>query len=185
MICYLVRHGQDDDTVRGGWGNSELTETGIEQVNALSTYIFDNNNALKIRKVYSSDLLRAKQTAQIIAENNNLSVKFLPQFREVNNGKLASMDNITAEIKFPGMYWRRLSFDEHYPNGESPREFYKRISNAWQDFCIEIKKNDDNVILVTHAGVIEIILNIVKHEEYTNKVNKYTTEPAKLIKVEI
>lgn len=93
MICYLVRHGQDDDTVRGGWGNSELTETGIEQVNALST--------------------------------------------------------------------------------------------AWQDFCIEIKKNDDNVILVTHAGVIEIILNIVNHEEYTNKVNKYTTEPAKLIKVEI
>lgn len=31
MICYLVRHGQDDDSVRGGWSDCTLTELGIQQ----------------------------------------------------------------------------------------------------------------------------------------------------------
>lgn len=38
MICYLIRHGQDDDSVRGGWSDCPLTELGIQQ----STELADN-----------------------------------------------------------------------------------------------------------------------------------------------
>ena len=35
MFCHLIRHGKDDDTVRGGWSNIGLTEYGVEQVHKL------------------------------------------------------------------------------------------------------------------------------------------------------
>lgn len=185
MICYLVRHGQDDDTVRGGWGNSSLTDSGIQQVKSLSDYINKNNSTIKIDKIYSSDLHRAKQTAEIIAGNNDLSIEYLPEFREVNNGDLAGLKNEIADIKYPDMYWRKLKFDEHYPNGESPKEFYERISAAWHDFCKKIKVQDENAMLVTHGGVIQIILCIVNNEEYTNSRNRYSVSAAELIAIEI
>lgn len=185
MICYLVRHGQDDDTVRGGWGNSTLTLCGIQQVKKLSDYIRNNNSALKIGKIYSSDLLRAKLTAEIISEENNLPIYYLPEFREVNNGDLAGLNNEIADIKYPNMYWRKLDFEEHYPNGESPKEFYQRVSSAWYDFCNNIKAQDKNTMLVTHGGVIQIILCIENNEKYTNKNNRYSVSHAKLIPIEI
>ncbi len=185
MICYLARHGQDDDTVRGGWGSSTLTSCGVEQVKNISKYIKCHNNDLKISKIYSSDLLRAKQTAEIISNENNLPIDYLPDFREVNNGDLAGLNNEIADIKYPNMYWRQLDFEQHYPNGESPKEFYKRVSYAWYDLCRSIKKSEKNVLLVTHGGVIQIILCIVNDEEYTNRYNRYSISPAKLIPIKI
>lgn len=36
MMIYLVRHGKDDDTVRGGWSDHGLSPIGIKQVQALA-----------------------------------------------------------------------------------------------------------------------------------------------------
>ena len=52
MICYLVRHGKDDDTVRGGWSQYPLTEEGIQQAEALAAQIANHTN---IRIIYSRD----------------------------------------------------------------------------------------------------------------------------------
>ena len=169
MKIYIIRHGQDDASVRGGWSNTSLTALGIQQSNKLADELFQNQSEYNIFKIYSSDLKRARQTAQIIADKLSVPIEFISDFREVDNGELAGMDNYLAEEKYPNLYWRKLNWDEHYPNGESPKEFYERVSNAWEKFIKEISHYDKNVLLVTHGGVINTITCIIDSKEYSNK----------------
>lgn len=169
MKIYIARHGQDNDTVRGGWSNSPLTDLGILQSNNFADRLLKNQAEYNIGKIYSSDLIRARQTAQIIADRLSVPVEFVCGFREVNNGELAGMDNALAEEKYPNLYWRKLNWDEHYPNGESPKEFCERVSGVWAEFVKEVSLYDKNVLLITHGGVINVIKCIVNDLEYSNK----------------
>ena len=169
MRCYLIRHGMDDDTKRGGWSQAPLTSDGITEVEALSEWIANHREQYAIKYIYSSDLCRAAQTAQILADKIHLPVILLPAFRETNNGDLAGMDNTLALVKYPGLFWNQLAWDQCYPNGESPKQFYERISNAWLNFSESILRNNENVALITHSGVIQVILSIIQCTEYSNK----------------
>ena len=93
--------------------------------------------------------------------------------RETNNGDLAGMLNSEADQKFPHLYFRSLAMDEHYPNGESPREFYQRIKTWFQRFLQENNNSDETQIVVTHGGVINIIYHLVNQIEWTNKSNLF------------
>lgn len=178
MICYLVRHGKDDNTVRGGWSKHPLTDEGIAQAADLASIV--QKNDLGIRHLYSSDLLRAMQTVQPVAEKLHLPVIPMPEFREVDNGVLAGMKNELAEEMYPGLYWNTLGWDQRYPGGESPSAFFERISRAWDVFQKEILERNENVLLVTHGGVINVILSIVNGEKYSNK-----TPPRKIRNAEL
>lgn len=165
MICYLVRHGQDDETLRGGWGNQPLTAAGIRQAEELA----DKIGILDIQHLYSSDLCRAFQTAQILSKKLHLKVIPLSQFREVNNGVLAGMKNEIACTRYPGLFWNQLSWEQCYPEGESPKLFYERIYTAWEEFSKKIIAQDEDAVLITHGGVIHVILSIVQNKVYSNK----------------
>lgn len=184
MKIYIVRHGQDDDSVRGGWSDTPLTDIGVQQSIELANEIYNNAEKYNIGKIFSSDIVRAKQTANIIANKLALPVELKPNFREVNNGDLAGLDNIVAEEKYPNLYWRNLDWEEHYPNGESPKEFNERVSNAWIQFTQSLVGYNKNVLLVTHGGVINIIKCIVAGIEYSNK-QKYQSIPSAKIVFEI
>ena len=41
MICYIVRHGKDDETVRGGWSRHSLVPEGVAQVRTLGAEILE------------------------------------------------------------------------------------------------------------------------------------------------
>jgi len=99
MICYLVRHGKDDDTVRGGWSQQPLTDEGKAQTDELANFVQKSN--LEIKHIYSSDLQRAMQTAQPVSDKLHLPVIPMPEFREVNNGDLAGMKNDLASKMYP------------------------------------------------------------------------------------
>jgi len=181
MICYLVRHGKDDDTVRGGWSRSSLTDEGKAQVKYLADYIFKNRDELKIEKLYSSDLPRAVETVSPIAAALNQRVNFKPEFRETNNGVLAGMPNDIAKEKYPGLFWSALEWDEQYPQGENPRMFYERIKTAWELFSDAIVSENKNVILVTHSGVIDVIYLLIDDKPFSNKSKKDRISYATLI----
>ena len=68
MICYLIRHGKDDNTIRGGWSDTPLTEQGKLEVEILANKL-SNDLSLNITQIFSSDLMRAKQTAEIISSS--------------------------------------------------------------------------------------------------------------------
>lgn len=172
MKIYIVRHGQDDNTVRGGWSDCSLTNLGIEQAKSLAELLKYNCVEYNIGKIITSDLKRAVQTAEIVADALDLKTEKSAELREVNNGDLAGMKNEIADKLYPNLYWRNLEWQQKYPNGESPEDFYERVYEAWNNLTQNYKNYDRNILLITHGGVINIIKTIVNNEKYSNK-NKY------------
>ena len=184
MTVYLVRHGKDDDTVRGGWSNHGLIPVGIEQVNRLATEIVAAN--MKIDHIYSGDLQRTKETAEILAKALNCSIEYNADLRETNNGDLAGMKHEVANEKYPGLYWSSLSYDECYPNGESPEMFYNRVKTVWLELKRKIRKQPTKrTLIVTHQGVIEVILCIENGIDFSNKTKHFSVPNAQLIPIEV
>ena len=183
MTCYLIRHGKDDSSVRGGWSNAPLTAEGVKQAERLSAQILSAN--IDVGILYSSDLPRAMQTSEILSSALSVPIIEMPEFRETNNGVLAGMDNQIAEQQYPGMYWSALDWEQAYPDGESPHQFYDRISDAWRSFRNTVQCLNRNVILVTHGGVINVIQCIEHGIAYSNKSNPFPVGNAEMICVEL
>ncbi len=149
----IVRHGQAEHHIKnitGGWTDLPLTELGRKQ--ALNT----GHSLLHILegldyKFYSSDLLRAAETAQIISGVLSKKPVYSPELRELNNGVAANL------LKEEAKKIRLSKKDEHaidwipYPEAESWRMMDTRI----RSFMDSIDKlEDDTVLLVTHANSI-------------------------------
>jgi len=178
-VVYLMRHGADPSDRYGGWSTYGLTEKGKEQVHSAKSSLFDKD----ITQIYSSDLVRAKETAEIIANALSLEVTYLPQFRESNNGSLAGMLKSEAVEKYPGVYWNALEWTETWPEGESPEQFFHRIRSAWYGFKEKVGRN--NVLLVSHGGVMNVILCLENGIPYTNKETHFHIEDAQIIQIDI
>jgi len=150
----LARHGETDWAHEGriqGHAQIELNQAGINQAITLANRL----RFIKIDRIYSSDLRRALQTAQIVADEKKIPIQRLVSLRERDygwrQGKTWSEAYLegaivpAADIKPPAL-----------PEGESPEHFRKRIVDQIALICAE---NFDKVSLViTHAGAIDVIL---------------------------
>ena len=173
MNLLFVRHGKDSDQHRGGWSQLDLLPEGKREAEALADYLAQHKEDYHFTKIITSDLKSAETTATILAETLQLPLEKERDLRETNNGDLAGMLNSEADQKFPRLYFRSLAMDEHYPNGESPREFYQRIKTWFELFLKENHNSDETQIVVTHGGVINIIYHLVNQIEWTNKSNLF------------
>ena len=173
MNLLFVRHGKDSDQHRGGWSQLDLLPEGKREAKMLADYLVRYKEDYHFTKIITSDLKRAETTATILVEALQLPLEKESSLRETNNGDLAGMLNSEADQKFPHLYFRSLAMDEHYPNGESPREFYQRIKTWFQRFLQENDDSDETQIVVTHGGVINIIYHLVNQIEWTNKSNLF------------
>lgn len=179
MRIFLVRHGKDDGNYRGGWSLVPLTEEGINQVKKLAEFLNTQKDYYNIEKIISSDLERARQTTNIINEKLNVNVEFTERLREMNNGKIAGMLNKDVEKIYPGLYYNTLRIDERYPGGESPIEFHDRIIKDFKDIVKE-NKNHNNIMIVTHSGVINIIYRYINNMEWSNKIKSIKVSNASI-----
>jgi probable phosphoglycerate mutase len=93
------------------------------------------------------------------------------------------MKNEIAVKRYPGLFWNTLAWDEKYPNGESPKDFYERISYAWHELEKMFSCNE-NIMLVTHSGVIQVILSLAEGKAYSNKGIIRKIGNAEMIKVQ-
>lgn len=169
----FVRHGKDSAQHRGGWSQLDLLPEGKREAETLANYLAQHKEDYHFTKIITSDLKRAETTATILAETLQLPLEKERDLRETNNGDLAGMLNSEADQKFPRLYFRSLAMDEHYPNGESPREFYQRIKTWFELFLKENHNSDETQIVVTHGGVINIIYHLLNQIEWTNKSNLF------------
>ncbi|WP_339323508.1 histidine phosphatase family protein [Paenibacillus sp. FSL W8-0194] len=186
MAIYFVRHGADDEGYRGGWSQRGLNVEGYRQSEKLGCYLKDNQSTYQIHRIVSSDLQRALDTANEIARFLNLTVESNNQWRETNNGVIAGMPNEIVNERFPGLYFSSLRMDEKYLGGESPLEFYSRIQETFKGLCEEqsSKNHLENVIIVTHGGVINIVYHMLKGLEWTNKNKSFPDSNTGIHKVE-
>ena len=167
MKVYLIRHGKDDDRYRGGWSNLGLIKEGEEQSQRLASYLKQHSKEYPISQIISSDLKRAICTAKAIQKELDVPITLSKDWREMNNGDLAGMLNSVALEKYPELFFNTLRMDECYPNGESPIDFFNRIKITFDKLLKDELNN--NVAIVTHSGVINIIYHIVKNIEWSNK----------------
>lgn len=167
----LIRHGEDEQDKIGGWLDNKLTETGVEQIKSLAETL-DRNYDL----ILSSDLLRAKQSAEMLADSLNCTIEYDEGLRETNNGDLKNM----TEAEFAVGKHKRfidMNMDESYPNGESPNSFYERVKTAFTE--ILKKQSGKRLLIVTHGGVITVIQCLLNGWQYSNMlkiVPQYATK---------
>lgn len=179
-MIFLIRHGADDDTRLGGWSDTGLSPLGVEQAQKAGEAIAQG--CFNVCRICSSDLPRARETAEIIAEKLGLPVTYVKAFRETNNGDLAGLKIEEAKERYPGLFWRSLEWEQAYPNGESPKRFFNRIKNAWKSLKQEEKERQGNTLLVTHGGVIDVILCLENGKTYTNKHVTYPIAHAEIVR---
>ncbi|WP_151733986.1 histidine phosphatase family protein ['Paenibacillus yunnanensis' Narsing Rao et al. 2020] len=174
MAIYFIRHGMDDEGYRGGWSQRGLNAEGYRQSEKLGRYLKERQNKLNIHRIISSDLQRALDTAGEIARELELPVEQGGAWRETNNGVIAGMPNEIVEERYPGLYFSALTMEERYPGGESPLEFFTRIKRAFTLLCEEqsSRESQENVVVVTHGGVINAVYHLLKDTEWSNKGGK-------------
>jgi len=160
---HLVRHGQDDPEKVGGWSDNHLTKTGKEEIERLWAEVDDSYDLF-----VSSDLVRAKESAEILNRKWNMDIHYSESFREVNNGTLRNMSKRVFRDRYPGLCFSALKMDEKYPQGEAPRELFDRVEKA---FLSLLRTNKGKkILLVTHGGVITVILCLLNGYPYSNKL---------------
>ncbi|MEK5396235.1 histidine phosphatase family protein [Paenibacillus sp. FSL K6-2859] len=186
MAIYFMRHGIDDEGFRGGWSQRGLVVEGYRQAERLGSYLKGNQSSFNITRILCSDLQRALDTANEIARELSLPVESSSNWRETNNGVIAGMPHEIANERYPGLYFSALRMDERFPGGESPQEFFTRISSSLSNLYIELESTDpnENVIVVTHGGVINVIYHILKGLTWTNKNAHFPTSYTSIHKIE-
>ena len=171
----LLRHGEDEQDKLGGWSDNHLTTTGIMQITDLSDYL-DKDYDL----IISSDLVRTKETADIVALKLSKEIIFDEKFREINNGDLKNLTKEKFNQSYPGLYYNTLSMEQAYPNGESPTDFYIRIKDAFIELLYKYKGK--KILIITHGGVITVLQCLINGWKYSNLL-KITVPHATLVKL--
>ncbi len=148
----LLRHGEsylNKEGVYFGFTDSLLTKDGerqiLKKINTIPSYDL----------IYSSPLMRALKSAQII-NTNNLLIKTDERLKELNFGifENKSYEEIQELHKSECDKWKSENISYTFPQGESIND----LSNRVISFIEEIKNFNKNILIVTHYGVINSIL---------------------------
>lgn len=155
---WLVRHGQTDWNLQGryqGQADPPLNETGLQQAQAAAERLAGRRYAA----LYSSDLERARVTAEIIGRRLGLEVTIDPRLREVNQGAWEGLLVTEIQERYP-VEWEARQRDHlrfRAPGGgESVQDVAMRIWAAMDD--IARLHRDDAVIVVSHGLALATML---------------------------
>ncbi len=184
MQIFFIRHAQDDDNYIGGWSDIDLTDEGKKQADILARY-FAKNLSLNIKTIITSDLRRAVNTIRPTANVLHIPLIQDIEWRGLNNGKISGMLSAEAKEKYPNTYLYDLDMDQHYPEGESPREFYNRVKDAFAKLLKLTNKNDGNIIVLTHGSNINILYSLLRGEVWDNKKKTRSILATSIIEVEV
>lgn len=154
-ICF-IRHGETDWNVEKriqGHADIPLNATGRAQALAMA---FSAAHA-RFDALYSSDLARALETAQALAQREALEIKPLPELRERHYGLFQGLTAAEGEARHPQAHAHYLARDLDYDfeTGESLRDFAQRVEQAvhW----LMQHHPGQTVAAVTHGGVLDIL----------------------------
>lgn len=173
---YLVRHGQTEWNIKGktqGHGNSKLTEKGKSQAMELA----DSMIKYPIDYIYSSDLGRAVETAEIISDKFNLDVIETPALREMGFGKWEGLLIKEIQEDYKDIYhtWRNQPHLAQIPGGET----LEIIKERTDKFLTELNEKHDgkHIVLVTHSVTARVILLSVLNSGMENiyRINQGNT----------
>jgi len=156
----LLRHGQTIYQTKKKkflypWPDfvTNLTEKGKKQAEAVAKKLKNKKTVL----IYSSDFLRTRQTAEIIAEKLDLKVKLDKRLRDINfgifqGGKIDEYRKLFIN--------KKLKFFKRPSMGESWRDVRKRTIDFIKD--IEKKHKNKTILIVSHGDPIWLLNGFLK-----------------------
>jgi phosphoserine phosphatase len=150
----LARHGESDWNHEGRWqgqADRPLTELGREQARALADRLDDTD----LEAIYSSDLLRARETAEIVAASKGLQVTALPELREVDVGSWSGLTRAEAQRRFREGFARWQAGGEGWSDGETYEQLGNRVVGAVKRIAAE--HSGGRVLVVAHGGSIRAV----------------------------
>jgi 2,3-bisphosphoglycerate-dependent phosphoglycerate mutase len=161
---FLVRHGETlSNTERriGGWVDTPLSPRGLRQAHAAGRALASNG---PLAAIYSSDLRRAHDTAQAIAEASGYpcdQIRLTSDLREHSLGVLDGLTLKDAATRHPEA-WRGLiggAWDYTVPEAESNTAVAARVGRALET---AVRANQGgSIVVVSHLIAISHILRLV------------------------
>ena len=150
----LARHGESDWNRTKQWqglADRPLTDLGRQQARELAERLRET----ELEAVYSSDLRRARATAEIVAGTKGLEVVTTPDLREVDVGSWSGLTRTEAEQRFPEGYARWLNGGEGWDDGETYGQMSERVLRAIHR--IAKAHEGERVLVVAHGGSIRAV----------------------------
>lgn len=161
---WLVRHGQTDWNAQRriqGHTPTELNAMGRAQAKLLADWLFDTRQQNPFAALYSSDLPRAAQTAEIIGDKLGLTVSCTPELRERHLGE------------FEGKTWEQvrsiraangnrliengdLADWTGVPGVETDQQLWQRVSKILD--AIAQRHPGGDILAVSHGGVMKHVI---------------------------
>jgi len=151
MNIYLIRHGRQNSKLCNV--DVELAEAGRKQAELVGQRLTKFN----IDAVYSSDLIRAVETADIINQYLKKKRVIDKRFRESNFGDMTGLSNEQLKTRYKEFLDERAKMinDEPYPGGgENSKQVFERAFEALEDI---VRQDYKNVAIVTHGGTIRAL----------------------------
>jgi broad specificity phosphatase PhoE len=153
---YLIRHGQTDWNLEGRWqGHADvpLNQIGLQ----LSARLAQALAGVGLTAIYCSDLGRARQTAQLLAEATGLTVQVDARLREIDQGEWQGL--LVAEIRarYGEVYELSRQNPEAFapPGGETAAQVKRRLLEAIGE--IHARHPDGRVAVVSHGFAVALL----------------------------
>jgi len=153
----LIRHGETEWNSQKrmqGHSNSDLSSVGQAQIQALGQWMKN----VPFDHIYSSDSLRAKQTAEAITQFSGHELQFDQRLREKNLGVFEGLTSEEARERHPEVFRLFKTAGSKYviDEGESTQQLQDRALEIVNE--IRIKHPEERVLLVTHGGFIRVVM---------------------------
>jgi len=158
----LVRHGQtiwNLELKYQGHADIELSPAGLEQAAQVAGRLAGINPAA----VYSSDLSRAFQTAEIIAAKYGLPVSKVPDLREVNFGEWEGKNYESINSQWPALMGKLFTHPDEIeiPGGETFQALQARAMKVVDQLAA--RHAEETILVVSHGATIRTILCSILH----------------------
>ncbi|HEX7083206.1 MAG TPA: histidine phosphatase family protein [Gaiellaceae bacterium] len=143
-IVILARHGETDWNSQGrwqGWADPPLNERGRQQAAALAERLRET----PFDAVYTSDLRRAHETAEIVARPHGVPVVADPGLREIDVGSWSGLTRAEIDERFGG----------ERPDGETREQHRARVRAAAERLVRA--HGDERILLVSHGGTMRAL----------------------------
>lgn len=155
---YVVTHAQSVHHVEnkvGGWYDTELTPKGRADADATAARLLTLIGSASV-EIYSSDLLRASQTAAILAERLKHPFETTDDLREISYGSAGGMPQEWLDARqIPARHYNRMDHRGGIADGETRREIAERVYRSVNTI---ISRPCPTQVIVTHGFALTFVI---------------------------
>ena len=164
MKLYFVRHGESEANTRHVISNREspfgLTDLGRQQANSLADRLKD----IPITAIFSSPVLRARETADILSQSLRQAYQVTEALREYDCGILEEQSDAASWLMHREIY-EDWTLHHNYQRQPEGGECFLDIQNRFLPF-IEALTHDGlhtnhHILFVGHGGLFQLMLPLV------------------------